>query len=255
MTTQQSTCHCFFIPPFITNTDESQCSLFPASLLSLPCSNHSWSQAPSLAATISPPPPSELHCECLVQQPQSPLQYAALPLQCRLSQAQHRPPIRAQGRGREALQTAGPASKTRQRWLLSSSTGCENLNVHWLLLIWFFRAEMHISFLSLFSTVVILPVLTDIAWFSLNNRHVGWKSAYGVVFLMHRTASTTLAAFFYLIYSLSFRTWNTVKYKRAKRQHSSEITVASVKQPPGYFWNTRSYFMWHDHRACRITVV
>lgn len=138
---------------------------------------------------------------------------------------------------------------------LSSSTGCENLNVHWLLLIWFFRAEMHISFLSLFSTVVILPVLTDIAWFSLNNRHVCWKSAYGVVFLMHRTASTTLAAFFYLIYSLSFRTWNTVKYKRAKQQHSSEITVASVKQPPGYFWNTRSYFMWHDHRACRITAV
>lgn len=47
---------------------------------------------PSLAPTIpaprlpaaslqpsSPPPPSELHCECLVQQPQPLLQYAALP--------------------------------------------------------------------------------------------------------------------------------------------------------------------------------
>lgn len=54
-------------------------SLFPASLLSLPRSHHSCSQAPSLAATVSPPPPSELHCECLVQQPQPLLQYAALP--------------------------------------------------------------------------------------------------------------------------------------------------------------------------------
>lgn len=55
---------------------------FPASLLSLPRSHHSCSQAPSLAATVSPPPPSELHCECLVQQPQPLLQYAALPCLC-----------------------------------------------------------------------------------------------------------------------------------------------------------------------------
>lgn len=68
-----------FILPFILNNDESLRSPFPASLLSLPRSHHSCSQAPSLAATVSPPPPSELHCECLVQQPQPLLQYAALP--------------------------------------------------------------------------------------------------------------------------------------------------------------------------------
>lgn len=50
---------------------------YPSCLLSLPRSHHSHSQAPSLPVIVSPPPPSELHCECLVQQPQPLLQYAA----------------------------------------------------------------------------------------------------------------------------------------------------------------------------------
>lgn len=102
-------------------------SLFPASLLSLPRSHHSCSQAPSLAATVSPPPPSELHCECLVQQPQPLLQYAALPclftVQPEPNAAHTASPFGLRGGEGKALQTADPARKTRQRhWLLSSST-------------------------------------------------------------------------------------------------------------------------------------
>ncbi len=85
-----------FTPPS-SNADESLRSPFPSSLLSLPRSHHSCSQAPSLAATVSPPPPSELHCECLVQQPQPLLQYAALPLPCSPSQTQYSLPFGLRG--------------------------------------------------------------------------------------------------------------------------------------------------------------
>lgn len=77
----------------------------------------------------------------------------ALPFYCaaRAKRSAHSLPVWAQGRGREALQTADPARKTRQRhWLLSSSTlGCVNLNARWHLSICFFTAETHLSPLPL----------------------------------------------------------------------------------------------------------
>lgn len=151
-----------FSPLMLSN--ESQPSPFPASFLSLPRSP--TIPAPSLTATASPPPPSALHCECLVQQPQPLLQYMQ-PRLCWAAWAKRSAASRlAQGRGREALQTADAARKTRQYWLPSSSTGCENLNVHWHLLICFFKAEIHLS--SPVSALVCR--LTHIPWFTLGKQ-------------------------------------------------------------------------------------
>lgn len=152
---QQSTfpIHSSCLPPSIS-TAERLCSLSPISLLSLPCSHHSWSQAPSLAATISPPPPLWALASAAWVSPA--VCSLAVTVQAEPNAAQ--PPIWAQGRGREALKTAGPVRKTRQHWLLSSSTGCRNLKVHPHLLICFFKAEIHKSFLPLFSSVVSLSV-------------------------------------------------------------------------------------------------
>lgn len=77
-------------------------------------------------------------------------------------------PVWAQGRGREALQTADPARKTRQYWLPSSSTGCANPNVRWHLLICFFKAEIHLS--SPVSALVCR--LTHIPWFTLGKQQI-----------------------------------------------------------------------------------
>lgn len=67
--------------------------------------------APRLAATISPPPPSALHCECLVQQPQPLLQYAAS-LAGPLLRGPKQPPFTGL-RGTETLRTAGPSKNDK----------------------------------------------------------------------------------------------------------------------------------------------
>lgn len=145
-------------------------SLLPFLPLFCPSLRSPTIPAPSLTATVSPPPPSALHCECLVQQPQPLLQY----MQPRLAFAEQpepnaaQRPVWAQRRGREALQTADPARKTRQYWLPSSSTGCANPNVRWHLLICFFKAEIHLS--SPVSALVCR--LTHIPWFTLGKQQI-----------------------------------------------------------------------------------
>lgn len=102
----------FLSLPSILNPDEILRFPIPASLLSLPRSHHSCSQASSLAATVSPPPPLELHCECLVQQPHPLLQYAALPLLCSPSQTQYSLPFGLRG-GRGSTSNCRPSQENK----------------------------------------------------------------------------------------------------------------------------------------------
>lgn len=158
----------FFIPLSILNTEpvfSPSCLSFVPPLLpsfvipgSQPSCNHLPS--PSTESSIVSAWFSSLSLSCSMQ----PCRYCA----ARAKWAQ--PPIWAQGRGREALQTAGPARKTRQYWLLSSSTDYKNLNVHQHLLIGFFSAEIHKSSSVSLLICCFLTIPIDIPWFTLSKQ-------------------------------------------------------------------------------------
>lgn len=153
-------------PPSPQRWQDPAFSPFPASLLSLPCSHHSCSQAPSsLAATVFPSPSLRAPLWVLgsAASASPAVRSLALPLLCSPSQTQYSLPFGLRGgEGKHFKLQIYPGKQDGTDSSELILTGCENLNVRWHLSICFFTAETHLSSPSLLSPVVSLASLDSL---------------------------------------------------------------------------------------------